>query len=106
MTIAKIDVTGIGNAIVDVIAHAADQALDGLDLAKGAMTLIDAERAQVLYQQMGPAVEASGGSAANTAAGIASFGGAVAYVGKVRDDQFGGVFSHDIRASEIGRAHV
>ena len=88
----------IGHAIVDVLTHADDTALDDLGLSKGTMTLVDAEQADVLYAAMGPAVEVSGGSAANTAAGIASFGGAAAFVGKVRDDQLGTVFSHDIRA--------
>ncbi len=98
MTTAKIDVTGIGNAIVDVIANAADQVLQDLDLAKGTMTLIDAERADALYAAMGPAIECSGGSAANTIAGLASLGGRGAFIGKVRDDQLGAVFRHDIRA--------
>jgi sugar/nucleoside kinase (ribokinase family) len=98
MTTAKIDVTGIGNAIVDVIAHAADQMLQDLDLAKGTMTLIDAMRADALYAAMGPAIECSGGSAANTIAGLASLGGRGAFIGKVRDDQLGDVFRHDIRA--------
>ncbi|MHA1564396.1 MAG: adenosine kinase [Alphaproteobacteria bacterium] len=98
---ADLDVVCIGNAIVDILAQAKESDIERLDLTRGAMTLIDAERAQDLYRQMGPAMEASGGSAANTAAGIASLGGAVAYVGKVRDDQFGGVFTHDIRASGV-----
>ncbi len=101
MSNADLDVVCIGNAIVDILSHAEDADIGRLDLTRGAMTLIDADRAQDLYQQMGPAVEASGGSAANTAAGIASLGGAVAYVGKVRNDQFGGVFTHDIRASGV-----
>ncbi len=92
------DVVAIGHAIVDVLAHAGEATLEDLGLSKGTMTLIDAEQADALYAAMGPAVEASGGSAANTAAGVASFGGAVAFVGKVRDDQFGAVFAHDIRA--------
>ena len=75
MSPATLDVVGIGNAIVDVIAHADERFLADESLAKGAMTLIDAERAQALYAKMGPAVESSGGSAANTMAGIASLGG-------------------------------
>ncbi len=98
MTTAKIDITGIGNAIVDVITHAEDQVLQDLDLTKGAMTLIDAERAAAIYAAMGPAIECSGGSAANTIAGLASLGGRGAFIGKVSDDQLGAVFRHDIRA--------
>ena len=95
---ATLDVVAIGHAIVDVLAHAEDADLEELGLAKGSMTLVDAEEAEALYGAMGPAVEASGGSAANTAAGLASFGAAAAFVGKVRDDQLGAVFTHDIRA--------
>jgi sugar/nucleoside kinase (ribokinase family) len=98
MTPATIDVVGIGNAIVDVIAHAEDELLARESLVKGTMTLIDAPRAEALYQMMGPAIEASGGSAGNTMAGIASLGGAGAYIGKVRDDFLGQVFRHDITA--------
>jgi sugar/nucleoside kinase (ribokinase family) len=98
MTQASIDVVGIGNAIVDVIAHAEDSFLAGEGLVKGAMTLIDADRADALYRMMGPAIEASGGSAGNTVAGIASLGGAGAYIGKVRDDLLGQVYRHDITA--------
>jgi sugar/nucleoside kinase (ribokinase family) len=96
MTPASIDVVGIGNAIVDVIAHADDAFLAQEALVKGTMTLIDAERAEALYQMMGPAIEASGGSAGNTMAGIASLGGRGAYIGKVRDDFLGEVYRHDI----------
>ena len=95
---SPLDVVCIGNAIVDVLVRADDATIGRLDLVKGAMTLIDDARAHELYAKMGPAVEASGGSAANTAAGIASFGGAAAYVGKVAPDQLGEVFTHDIRA--------
>src|SRR5205085_5945075 len=98
MTPAAIDVVGIGNAIVDVIAHADDEFLAGQSLAKGTMTLIDAPRAEALYQLMGPAIEASGGSAGNTMAGLASLGGKGAYIGKIRDDFLGQVFRHDITA--------
>jgi sugar/nucleoside kinase (ribokinase family) len=98
MTRASIDVVGIGNAIVDVIAHADDGFLAREALVKGAMTLIDAPRAEALYRMMGPAIEASGGSAGNTIAGIASLGGKGAYIGKVRDDLLGQVFRHDITA--------
>ncbi|MDY7102064.1 MAG: adenosine kinase [Actinomycetota bacterium] len=92
------DVVGIGNAIVDVICHVDDGFVDEHTLQKGAMTLIDEDRAHQLYAAMPPGIEASGGSAANTIAGIGSFGGKVAYIGKVRDDQLGEVFRHDIRA--------
>ncbi|WP_420638920.1 adenosine kinase [Candidatus Poriferisocius sp.] len=94
----KLDVVGIGNAIVDVISTEEHAFIDDHGLTKGAMTLIDAERASQLYGAMAPAMETSGGSAANTVAGVASFGGAVGYIGKVRDDQLGEVFAHDIRA--------
>ena len=98
MTEPAIDVVGIGNAIVDVISHAEDSFLEQNNLPKGSMTLIDDDQARRLYQAMGPGVEMSGGSAANTIAGIASFGGNAAFIGKVRDDQLGEVFSHDIRS--------
>jgi sugar/nucleoside kinase (ribokinase family) len=94
----RLDVLGIGNAIVDVLSHAEDHVLGDLGLAKGAMTLIDAEAADRMYGRVGPAVESSGGSAANTIAGIASLGGNGAYVGKVRDDELGRIFAHDLKA--------
>lgn len=93
-----LDVVGIGNAIVDVISTEEHDFIDAHGLVKGAMTLIDADRAEQLYGAMAPAIETSGGSAANTVAGVASFGGRVGYIGKVRDDQLGKVFTHDIRA--------
>ncbi|MEO7556619.1 MAG: adenosine kinase [Acidimicrobiales bacterium] len=95
---ARYDVLTIGNAIVDVIAEADDGFLDEHQLVKGSMELIDAERVVALYAAMPPSLEASGGSAANTAAGVASFGGRAAFIGKVRDDELGLVFAHDIRA--------
>ncbi|WP_207485041.1 adenosine kinase [Arenibaculum pallidiluteum] len=98
MTQAALDVVGIGNAIVDVIAKADDAFLAANGIEKGAMTLIDTARAEELYGRMGPGIEMSGGSAANTMAGIASLGGKGAYIGKVRDDQLGTVFRHDISA--------
>ena len=98
MAVATIDVAGIGNAIVDVIAHADESFLAAEGFAKGAMTLIDAARSDALYDRMGPAIESSGGSAGNTMAGIASLGGTGAYIGKVRDDLLGEVFRHDITA--------
>ena len=93
---AALDVVGIGNAIVDVIAHAEQPFLDREGLATGGMTLIEADRAAALYEKMGPAIESSGGSAGNTMAGIASLGGRGGYIGKVRDDLLGEVFRHDI----------
>lgn len=96
--LAATDVVGIGNAIVDVIAHADEEFLAAEDLTLGAMTLIDAARAEQLYRKMGPAIESSGGSAGNTMAGIASLGGSGGYIGKVRDDLLGEVFRHDITA--------
>lgn len=101
MTSAAFDVLGIGNAIVDVISHADDAFLRKHALAKGAMTLIDEARAEALYAAMGPGVEISGGSCGNTMAGVASLGGKGAYIGKVRDDQLGAVFGHDIRAAGV-----
>jgi sugar/nucleoside kinase (ribokinase family) len=98
MTTARFDVTAIGNAIVDVLAQSEDALLDTLGLTKGAMQLIDPPTAERLYAAMGPGVEASGGSAANTVAGVAALGGKSAYIGKVADDQLGNVFTHDIRA--------
>jgi sugar/nucleoside kinase (ribokinase family) len=92
------DVVGIGNAIVDVIAHADDAFLAAQGFAKGAMTLIDTERAETLYAAMGSAVESSGGSAGNTMAGIASLGGHPAFIGKTRNDLLGQVYRHDTTA--------
>lgn len=96
-----LDILGIGNAIVDVLAHADDAFILGHDLPKGGMTLIDAERADALYADMGPGIEASGGSCANTIVGAASFGATVGFVGKVRDDVLGDAFTHDIRAAGV-----
>jgi len=101
MTEASIDVLGIGNAIVDVIANAEDAFLAREGLVKGTMALIDAARADALYQMMGPAIEASGGSAGNTMAGLASLGGNGAYIGKVRDDLLGQIYRHDITAAGV-----
>lgn len=92
------DVVGIGNALVDVIAHAQDDFLHEHQLTKGWMDLIDTERAVELYTALGSAVEMSGGSAANTMCGIASFGGRAAYIGKVAGDELGRVFGHDLLA--------
>ncbi|NVP56753.1 adenosine kinase [Mycoplana rhizolycopersici] len=97
----QFDVLTVGNAIVDIIARCDETFLTDNAIIKGAMNLIDAERAELLYSRMGPAVEASGGSAGNTAAGIASFGGRAAYFGKVARDQLGDIFTHDIRAQGV-----
>lgn len=101
MTATRYDVIGIGNAIVDVIARAGDDFLVKHGMSKGGMSLIDEPRAEAIYKAMGPATEISGGSAANTIAGVASFGGKAAFVGTVRDDTLGGVFAHDIQASGV-----
>jgi len=95
---ASYDVVGIGNALVDVIAHAPDTFVDAHGLVKGSMDLVDTDRAVQLYEALGSAVEMSGGSAANTMCGIASFGGTAAYIGKVTDDDLGEVFGHDLLA--------
>ena len=95
------DVLCIGNAIVDIIARCDDAFLADNAIIKGAMNLIDAERAELLYARMGPAIEASGGSAGNTAAGVASFGGRAAFFGKVSADQLGEIYTHDIRAQGV-----
>lgn len=92
------DVAAIGNAIVDVISPATDEFIAAQNMDKGAMMLVDEARSAALYAAMAPGVEASGGSAGNTVAGVASFGGRGAYLGKVADDQLGRVFTHDMRA--------
>ena len=92
------DVVGIGSAIVDIIARCEDDFITQQGLQKGTMRLIDAAEAERLYGEMGPAVETSGGTVPNTCAGLASFGGRAAFIGKVARDQFGAVFAHDIRA--------
>jgi sugar/nucleoside kinase (ribokinase family) len=97
----ELDVVGIGNAIVDIIAHAEDSFLALHGMHKGGMTLIDEQRAEALYGAMGPAVQLSGGSAANTIAGLASLGAATGYVGKVKDDALGRVFRHDISSGGV-----
>src|SRR5580693_10736258 len=101
MTSAAFDVLGIGNAIVDVISRTDEVFLSRHSLVKGSMMLIDEARAETLYDAMGPGIEVSGGSCGNTMAGVASFGGKGAYIGKVRNDQLGGVFGHDLRATGV-----
>jgi sugar/nucleoside kinase (ribokinase family) len=98
----ELDVVGIGNALVDVLSHADEDQVTRQGLVKGTMHLVDEARARTLYEAMGPGVEMSGGSAANTVVGVASFGGRAHYVGKVRDDQLGEVFGHDLRATGVG----
>lgn len=101
MAVTPFEVIGIGNAIVDVIAPGDDAFLTTIDLVKNSMTLVDAERSEAIYARMAPGTEMSGGSAANTMAGFASLGGHGAYIGKVRDDQLGAVFRHDIEAAGV-----
>jgi sugar/nucleoside kinase (ribokinase family) len=101
MVEAKYDVLGIGNAIFDVLVQTDEKFLADHGMTKGGMSLIDEARATSIYRDMGPATEMSGGSAANTIVGIANFGARAAYVGKVKDDQIGRLYSHDIRAAGV-----
>jgi sugar/nucleoside kinase (ribokinase family) len=96
--VSRFDVLTLGNALVDVLVHADDDFVKRTGVERGVMTMVDAARSDEIYREMGPAVEASGGSAANTAAGVASFGGKAAYIGRVADDTFGKVFAHDLRS--------
>ena len=96
-----IDVVALGNALVDVLSHEDDAFLATHGRVKGSMDLVDAEQSALLYAAMGPGIEISGGSAANTTVGIASFGGSAAFVGRVADDELGAVFAHDIRAAGV-----
>ncbi|MCR5857680.1 adenosine kinase [Mesorhizobium sp. J428] len=98
---SQYDVLCIGNAIVDIIARCEESFLVDNAIIKGAMNLIDTDRAELLYSRMGPAIEASGGSAGNTAAGVASFGGRAAFFGKVAKDALGEIYAHDIRAQGV-----
>lgn len=98
---AVYDVCAIGNAIVDIIAECDDAFLDAYGITKGAMNLIDESRAAFLYKHIGPSIEMSGGSAANTAAGVAALGGTPTYIGKVKNDEFGAIFRHDMRATGV-----
>jgi len=100
--VAELDVVGVGNALVDVLSHAGDEFLRRQGLVKGTMQLVDETRARDLYAAMGSGIEVSGGSAANTIVGVAGFGGRAHYVGKVRNDQLGEVFSHDLRSVGVG----
>src|SRR5947209_18228844 len=101
MPATQYDVLGIGNAIVDVIARAEDDFLIKHGMNKGMMALIDEPRAEAIYASMGPAIEISGGSGANTIAGVASFGARAAFIGKVKNDTLGKAFTHDIRAAGV-----
>ena len=101
MTTAKYDVLGIGNAIFDVLVQTDESFLGRHGMTKGGMALIDEARATAIYQDMGPATEMSGGSAANTIVGVANLGARAAYVGKIRDDQIGRLYAHDIRAAGV-----
>jgi sugar/nucleoside kinase (ribokinase family) len=96
-----LDVVAIGSAIVDVLAHVDDDVVDAHGLVKGTMVLVDHDESAALYETMPPGIEVSGGSAANTAAGVASLGGAVAFIGKVRDDALGEIFIHDLRSTGV-----
>jgi sugar/nucleoside kinase (ribokinase family) len=101
MAEAKYDVLAIGNAIFDVFAQTDEKFLADHGMAKGSMALIDEARAASIYRDMGPATQVSGGSAANTIVGLANFGARAAYIGKVRDDQIGKLYSHDISAAGV-----
>ena len=101
-----LDVVAIGSALVDVLTNASPEDLRRFDMVKGSMTLVDLAQAAAVYDAMGPAIEVSGGSAANTAAGVAALGGRVGYLGKVAADELGEVFLHDITAADFGRNSV
>src|SRR6185295_11696280 len=101
MTATRLDVLAIGNAIVDIIADCDDAFLDAEGLTKGMMRLIDADEAVRLYDHMGPAREISGGSAGNTAAGVAALGGKAGFVGQVAPDQLGEFYRHDLSATGV-----
>ena len=102
----RFQVAGIGNAMVDVLTHADDAFLAANGVEKGIMQLIDRDRGVELYSRIGPAQEISGGSAANTIAGIAHLGGRTSYTGKVKDDQLGAIFVHDLRAQGASRTFL
>ncbi len=97
----SVQLLGISNAIVDILAHIEDGFLDKIGAARGSMTLIDEQRAREIYSMMGPATEMSGGSVANTVAGFANLGGSAAYIGRVKADQLGAIFNHDMRSLGI-----
>ena len=93
-----VQLLGISNAIVDVLAHVDDALIEQIGVVPGSMNLIDERRAHEIYEMMGPATEMSGGSVANTIAGFANLGGRAAYIGRVSDDQLGEIFNHDMRS--------
>ncbi|EKS30044.1 adenosine kinase [Afipia felis] len=101
MNSAKYDVLGIGNALFDILVRVDDKFLTDHGMTKGSMALIDEARAASIYSDMGPATEVSGGSAANTIVGVAQLGARAAYVGKIKDDQIGQLYAHDIRAAGV-----
>jgi sugar/nucleoside kinase (ribokinase family) len=96
--VSRFDVVALGNALVDVLSYEGDDFVVRTGVERGSMTMVDAARSDEIYSHMGPATEVSGGSAANTAAGVAAFGGSAAYIGRVADDTFGKVFAHDLRS--------
>jgi sugar/nucleoside kinase (ribokinase family) len=98
---ARFDVVGIGNALVDVLVNETDEKIEHLGMIKGAMNLVDEARSEAIYAAIGPGVEISGGSVSNSMVGIANLGGRSAYMGKVRDDQLGKIFRHDITANGV-----
>src|ERR1700752_1363818 len=104
MADAKYDVLGVGNAIFDVLVKTDEAFLASHGMTKGSMALIDEDRAAAIYRDMGPATEMSGGSGANTIVGISSLGARAAFVGKVKDDQIGNLYTHDIRAAGVAFA--
>jgi len=104
MSATRYDVIGIGNAIVDVLSHSDEEFLQRQKMPKGSMSLIDEKRAEAIYNAMGPVIEVSGGSAANTIAGVAMLGGTAAFVGKVKNDELGHTFARDIRATNVAFA--
>jgi sugar/nucleoside kinase (ribokinase family) len=106
MALEKYDVLGIGNAIFDILVKTDEAFLQSHGMIKGGMALIDEARAAAIYRDMGPAIEISGGSAANTIVGLASLGARAAYVGKVKDDQIGRLYAHDIRAAGVSFSTV
>jgi sugar/nucleoside kinase (ribokinase family) len=96
-----IDVVALGHPLVDVLTHETDDVVARAGVERGAMTMVDAARSEEIYAQLGPAQETSGGSAANTTVGVASFGGKAAFIGRIADDAFGKVFAHDLRAAGV-----
>lgn len=101
MSQPSFDVVGIGNALVDVLSHESDEFIERLDLVKGAMTLVEEDRSDELYAALSHRTEMSGGSAANTLAGVASFGGKAGYIGRIHDDDLGTVFAHDLKSLDV-----